>query len=738
MIRSRRPTGASPRRSISLADALTIDPAELHLAGTVNGAMWILGGVTQLAYPLLPGVLQAHQGLMAGLALADLAWGLLVLLATRLRPSAVLIHISTVLATVAIAVAVVISGGVTSPGWIYFFWVALFAAYFFQRPAALTYVVACVAGLCLPLVYARNPMHHGFLAEVLVASLGVLTIGYFVTGGKVLLARLRTRAEQAAAEQAALRRVATAVVGDEPPEQVHALAAREVAALLHADASWIVQSRPAGDAIVAGSFHSEGFVELAPGQIVPVPSGSGVGRAIASRSVVRIDQLDPDAIARFVGCSSVLVFPIEHGDAIWGAVVVGSKRPAHFTADDEQRLGAFCSLLSTAIANLENRARLAVEALTDSLTGLSNQRALHQQLATELAGAERHGRMVSVAMLDVDHFKGINDSGGHAVGDEVLRQVAACLQAAARGQDTVGRFGGDEFMWILPDTDSAKARIAVERGRRLIGEALITPHQVTASAGICDTNATRDPAELVRLADIALYTSKSDGRDRLSVYDAELAVARAPRARSEQLEREQVLAGLRALARAIDAKDPATREHSERVAAFAGRLAVAAGWSSERAALLREAALVHDVGKLAVPDALLSKPGRLTHRERVQMSEHAALSARIVGGVLSDEQVSWIGLHHERPDGQGYPLGVSGEAIPDGAALIALADAYDVMTVGRTYSARKSDTEAVTECMSLAGAQFSHQAVAALVTLNARGELKTATGEPGLLAGLGR
>jgi diguanylate cyclase (GGDEF)-like protein len=737
MTRSRRPAGAPLIGSRGLADLLTIDPAELRLAGAVNGAMWILGGMTQLVYPLLPGVVRVDHGLIAGLAVADLAWGAIVLGASRVRPTSLLVHLSTVLAVIAIAVAVSLTGGADSPGWIYFFWVALFAAYYFQRPVAFAYSAASVVGVTLPLVYGHHAMKHGFLDEVIVASVGILTVTYFVTAGKALLTRSRAQAERLAAEQAALRRVATAVVGDQEPEQIYTVAAREVAALLRADGGWIVQSRSEGDAIVLGAWSAAALVELKAGQIVPVQTGSGVGRALASRSGVRIDDLDPDAIARFVGCSSAVVFPIEHGDAVWGAAVVGSTRPGHFTVDAEQQLGAFCSLLSTTVANLEHRAKLAVEALTDPLTGLSNQRALHQRLAAELAGAARHGRMVSVAMLDIDHFKDINDTGGHTVGDEVLPQVAACLKAVARAQDTVGRFGGDEFMWILPDTDSAKARVAVERGRRLIGEALIAPLPVSASAGICDTAATRDSAELVRLADIALYASKSAGRNRLSVYDAGLAVALSPRSRADQLDREQVLAGLRALARAIDAKDPATREHSERVAAFAGRLAMAAGWSDERAALLREAALVHDVGKLAVPDALLSKPGCLTHRERVQMSEHAELSARIVGGVLTDEQVSWIGFHHERPDGQGYPLGVGGDAIPDGAALIALADAYDVMTVGRTYSARRSHGEAIDECTSLAGAQFSRAAVSALLALHARGELEQ-TEEPGLLAGLGR
>ena len=736
MLRFRRPAARTlPRR---LADRLRIDPAELSLAGTVNGTMWVLGGLTQFTYPLLPGAPRADQQALALLAAADVAWGACVLLVSRWRPSALLVHASTALAVLAVAVVVAMTGGTGSVAWIYFFWVALFAAYFFERTAALCYLAACVVGLTLPVVYhSDRAVDDGFLAELIVATVGVVTVSYAVATGKALLGRLRARAERVADEQAALRRVATAVVGGQSPERIHALAAREVAALLGADSGWILELRGETEAVMRGSWSSGAVLELESGLTIPISPGAALERAMATRSVIRTDQLPPGSLARLLGCASTVVFPIELGDAVWGVAAVGSSRPARFTADDEERLGAFCALLSTAVASLEDRARLAVEALTDPLTGLSNQRALQQRLAAELAGAERHGRMLSVAMLDVDHFKEINDTGGHAVGDEVLRQVAACLQAVARGHDTVGRFGGDEFMWILPDTDSAEARIAVERARRLVAEALIAPRGVTASAGICDTEATSDAAELVRLADIALYASKADGRNRLSLYDAELAVALSPRARVDRLDREQALAGLRALARAIDAKDPATRQHSDRVAAFAARLALASGWPEERAAMLCEAALVHDVGKLAVPDALLSKPGRLTQRERVQMSEHAELSARIVGGVLSDEQVSWIGFHHERPDGGGYPLGVNGGAIPEGAALIALADAYDAMTVGRTYNAKRSHPEAVAECVSLGGLQFTHEAVSALLALQARGELEHAH-EPGLLAGLER
>jgi diguanylate cyclase (GGDEF)-like protein/putative nucleotidyltransferase with HDIG domain len=431
-------------------------------------------------------------------------------------------------------------------------------------------------------------------------------------------------------------------------------------------------------------------------------------------------------------CAATVIAPLHVRGLLWGALAIGSTDAARFRTDHELELMEFGELLASVVENLEERAKLAAQALTDPLTRLANQRALRQRLHAEVSSAVRHGRPLSVALVDVDNFKEVNDTCGHDAGDAALRRVAESLRMLARAGDTLGRPGGDEFMWILPDTTREQAQLAVERARELIGATVQTPLPVTISAGICDTRITTDVDELVRQADAALYTSKAEGRNLVTVYDDEL-VTRSPDRRDEWVERQQALSGLRALARAIDAKDPATRAHSERVASFAGRLAQACGWPPERVAMLREAALVHDVGKIGIPDEILRKPGRLTDEERVQMREHAALSARIVESVLNPEQVSWIEAHHERPDGRGYPEGRRREAIPEGAALIALADAWDVMSLGRSYSQRRSLSEALSECASLADRQFSREAVHALLALEAAGDLESPP-EPYLLA----
>ena len=362
---------------------------------------------------------------------------------------------------------------------------------------------------------------------------------------------------------------------------------------------------------------------------------------------------------------------------------------------------------------LMGRRLLLDQALTDPLTGLPNHRHFHERLGAEVSRARRHGRPLTLALIDLDHFKQINDLAGHATGDRVLAELGARLRTGLRGEDLLARIGGDEFALLLPETTEADGHALLERVRRMLErEPLVDGIRVTISGGLCGLERASDGDGLLRLADGALYWSKEQGRNVTYVYDPETVRELSAAERLDRLQRSHALAGIRALARAIDAKDPSTREHSERVAALAARLAQARGWPGERVALLHEAALVHDVGKIGVPDAVLLKPGRLDPPEYEQVKQHAALGARMVDDILVPEQVAWIRSHHERPDGRGYPDGLT--EFPEGAALLAAADCFDVMTVARPYSGAKSEAEALAECRELVGEQFTSEAVAAL------------------------
>lgn len=168
------------------------------------------------------------------------------------------------------------------------------------------------------------------------------------------------------------------------------------------------------------------------------------------------------------------------------------------------------------------------------------------------------------------------------------------------------------------------------------------------------------------------------------------------------------------LARAVDAKDPYTRRHSDRVAALAAAIAAELGWDPERCVLIHEAAVVHDVGKIAIPDQILFKPGKLTVREYETVKDHSRIGAEMLDGVLSADQVAWVRGHHERWGGGGYPDGLAGDAIPEGARIIAVADAWDAIVSERPYLASRSADEALVECRTHAGTQFWPVAVDAL------------------------
>ncbi len=361
-------------------------------------------------------------------------------------------------------------------------------------------------------------------------------------------------------------------------------------------------------------------------------------------------------------------------------------------------------------------ARWKLEAETDGLTGLVNHRVFQERLHSEVTRAQRHDRPLSLALVDIDGFKQLNDTFGHQVGDDVLSTVARHLAASVRANDTAARIGGDEFALLLPETDAAAATIVAERVHDRLRRDTSNPGAtITLSTGLCDLQYATSADDLIRFADGALFWTKGHGRNAICRYTPDVVEDLSAEQRGDRLLRNKALAGFRSLARAIDAKDHSTLLHSDRVASLAGRLAEALGWTPDRVATLREVALIHDVGKIGVPREILLKPGRLSPTEFDTVKTHAALGAQIAGDVLDDEQVAWLRGHHENHDGTGYPDGFRG-AGPDGAAILRVADSWDVMTSVRSYSPAMTTHEAITECQRCAGHEFDPDVVAALTS----------------------
>jgi diguanylate cyclase (GGDEF)-like protein len=253
--------------------------------------------------------------------------------------------------------------------------------------------------------------------------------------------------------------------------------------------------------------------------------------------------------------------------------------------DLEERLGIFADLVGLAITNTDTSARLLSQATSDPLTGLLNHRAFQERVESEVSRAQRYGRPLALVLLDLDYFKSINDAYGHQAGDAALMHAARLLEMGARAGDILGRIGGDEFALLLPETSAEEALPIAERWAAEFRAAPVgVAAHLTMSAGVCDLTHANGSRELLRLADGALYWAKSQGRDTVVAYSPDIVYEFSDSDRADRMQRMQSLTAIRSLARLIDAKDSPNGEHSERVAAFARRLAEAAGWSPARVA----------------------------------------------------------------------------------------------------------------------------------------------------------
>jgi diguanylate cyclase (GGDEF)-like protein/putative nucleotidyltransferase with HDIG domain len=364
-------------------------------------------------------------------------------------------------------------------------------------------------------------------------------------------------------------------------------------------------------------------------------------------------------------------------------------------------------------------------ALTDPLTGLGNHRHFHDRLERELADSRSQGHPLSICLVDVDDFKKINDRFGHPGGDKVLAQLAASLRHGGEAF----RLGGDEFAILLPGRGEEAARLAAEAiVQRLAGVHVEPAGSVTISAGIATAPQDElDRDELVRRADSALYWAKEYGKNQVRVYRPDVVEIAELRRLAAGPDRAARFRAAASLARAVDARDAYTGSHSERVADLAARIARRLGADAEQVELTRLAASLHDLGKLAIPEEILRKPGPLTDTERLVLERHPQIGHRMLESLGVDPVADWVLHHHERWDGSGYPDGVGGDRIPLGARIIFVADAYDAMTSDRVYRGRLSDDEAITELARCSGTQFDPGVVEALaLELGAADSLLTA------------
>ena len=395
----------------------------------------------------------------------------------------------------------------------------------------------------------------------------------------------------------------------------------------------------------------------------------------------------------------------------------------------EESIGA---QLGVALDNAQQYEDALDLAERDPVTGLLNHRGLHERLDQEVRRVQRSGGQVSIVMMDLDRFKMFNDTYGHPVGDDVLREVARHLSSALRISDIVARYGGDEFAAILPDTGAQGAVELAHRVRAFVydhpfesPDGLPIPLHVSCGVATYPTDA-RSSSELVSCADANMYLSKQQGGD---------AVTSAWSDRTD-VRREFAEAGifgvLDGLVTAVDKKDRYTRQHSEDVTGRALMLARHLDLSDESQRILRIAGLLHDVGKIGVPDSILQKPGRLDVGEFDVVRHHVQLSELIIKEVPNlGEVVEAVGSHHERFDGTGYPRGLRGEQIPHLGRILAVADAYSAMTTDRPYRKAMSHEEAKAELLRWSGTQLDPALVQSFLLALEGGDTLEGQREPG-------
>jgi diguanylate cyclase (GGDEF)-like protein len=351
-------------------------------------------------------------------------------------------------------------------------------------------------------------------------------------------------------------------------------------------------------------------------------------------------------------------------------------------------------------------------ALTDPLTGLGNHRHFHERLQRELLDAEERGHPVTLCLVDIDDFKQVNDGFGHPSGDRVLSQIATRLRQGGEAF----RLGGDEFAVLLPGHDERAALTAATSIVDRIGGLAIDPvGPVTVSAGAATfpyPGVGRD--ELMRLADSALYWAKEHGKNRVRVWRPDIVELGEQKRLAAGPDRAARFPAAASLAKAVDARDVYAGSHSERVAELAARIASRLALDGEMIELTRLAASLHDLGKLAIPEEILRKPGSLTDSERLVLERHPQIGFRMLESLGVDPVAQWVLHHHERWDGAGYPNGLPGEEIPLGARIIFVADAYDAMTSDRVYGQRLAADDAMAELRRCAGSQFDPDVVSAL------------------------
>ncbi len=504
-------------------------------------------------------------------------------------------------------------------------------------------------------------------------------------------------------DQAGLIAELAAAIEEPSVDAAFARIAEHAAHAVTGDAAVIVRIAD-GDATRVGRWTAGGGEDLAD-----IIAPSSVSQVFA-KDGLRTEGTPEGAFASVIGC------PIRLGGHPWGAVYVARANVnGPLPADASAMVARFVATATLALIAIDARRPSDRRAPGDPLTGLDDRAAFDERLLSELGRARRYGRDLSLVVVEMDDAHQSAHDPGDAVRDRVLTATAGIMRRLIRAGDVVARIRTGGFAWLLPETDSRGAILAAERAQALIGKiSMPAGNLVTVSCGIADAReADHDPGEIFRHAELALRQARAAGGNGIARFGSSRPQVSVSGYGADG--RRQTLASLRLVARVVDTTGGQSARSSAGVADLSERTARRMGWTAADAQLLHEATLVRDIGMLGIPEQIRSKPHGLSAPERKQFQTHAELGAQLVSQVLTDQQVGWIHHHHERFDGAGYPAGISGSRIPEGARIIAAADAWIEMV--SELKGRTCTTEIVEQFEAEAGWQLCPKVVAALLDI---------------------
>ena len=477
-----------------------------------------------------------------------------------------------------------------------------------------------------------------------------------------------------------------------------------------------------------------------------VPLGTGIlGRVARTNELMLVQNTGEGHLLGILPQSrSVLCLPVSYGETLLGVLNVESQRENAFAEQDVLILRTLADLLATALHNSFVFQKMEQQSITDGLTGVKTRRFFLESVQAEWKRSARAGRPFSLVLMDLDRFKEINDEMGHLEGDLVLARVGRLLEQKCRQSNVVARYGGDEFVILMPETGVEQAHTLSERLRLWIaGDPMLAERKLTGSFGVATFPLHGAGVEdIMRMADAGMYISKHAGGNRVSTAgdfaatteklstkqlanlyvegflrreESGLSSVEELMSTLEQLSaavrpehrKEALRDAIRTLTRTAETREMHSVGHGEQVAHYAELLGAEMGLPPEELAELVFAGSVHDVGKIVIPEHILNKPGPLTDDEYRVVKTHVEVSAQVLSVLPDGERLRQVvAHHHERFDGAGYPSGLRGEHIPLGGRILAVAEAYVNMTMDRPYAPTRSSAEALAEMERLSGAQF--------------------------------